>query len=815
MLDRFRGLPDRLARAAATAVGRPRRVLRLAVALSVLAVASTTQLSSDASVSLLTDTDGETGRATQAVESAFGSEPVALVVTGALGDTLSAPGMTALQALETRARKVPGVQTAFGPATLVDTTIEQIARVVRSELGPKADAAERAARRATEIAEEIGADKATTDAAAREARLESLGPLREQYEGLFARFGAVGVPSLTNPAFVQALTLGAGGAPKARLRWMLPDANHAIVLVRLRRGLDDSQIRRAGEHLQTAARDARKRGLHVEVAGAPLVAAAVSRDLTRQLGILLPVVIAIMMLVLVVAQRAGRRRALLLVPALVATAVCAGLSWPLGLGLTPATLAALPVILGLGIDFVIQIESRYREARATRRPHRAAAVAVSEMGPLIIRAGCAMAAGFLVLLASPVPLVQRLGLVLALGVVVAVAAALLLTPALLVALDRRRLAPRELAVAGKLDWSRRRALVVTAISGVLLVAGILTAHGVRISGDPNQLASSGLPELERAVDAGEVFGSAGQIRVAVRGRDVTAAPALRWMSGAQTRIRALDPRLRPGPSLTELVTAGGRIPDGTESAALLKVAPPTVVGAFLTPSRELTELSFGAPLTDAEDLAGLQTQIDAILTTAPAGFTATAGGLVPTLVDAVRGIQGGRPWLLLAAVGIIALLLLALGYGARRTLVIVVPAAVASGASSLALSLSGVSLSPLSASLEPLLVAITVEFAIIVEMRITGARRTAGSTIAAATLAPPQVGFAVLTSAVTAALGFAVLVLSPIPVLRQFGALAAVEVLLAAAVILVLVPALTIVLERRSPPERPLGPNAPLARAAV
>jgi predicted RND superfamily exporter protein len=287
------------------------------------------------------------------------------------------------------------------------------------------------------------------------------------------------------------------------------------------------------------------------------------------------------------------------------------------------------------------------------------------------------------------------------------------------------------------------------------------------------------------------------------------------MSDAQTQIRALDWRLRPGPSLTELVTAGGRIPGGTASTALLDVAPPTVIGAFLTRSRGLTEFSFGAPLTDAQDLADLQTRIDAVLATAPAGVAATAGGLVPTLVDAVRGIQGGRPWLLLAAVGIIAMLLLALGYGARRTLVIVLPAAVASGASSLALGLSGVSLSPLSASLEPLLVAITVEFAIIVEMRIDAARRTAGSTIAAATLAPPQVGFAVLTSAVTAALGFAVLVLSPIPVLRQFGALAAVEVLLAAVVILVLVPALTIALERRSPPQRPADPKARRVRAAA
>lgn len=759
-------------------------------------VAAALQLRSDASPALLAGSSSPTGQPTIRVERAFGSEPVALVVTGDLQETLTAEGLTALDHLERRARTVTGVQSVFGPATLVTATIEQVARIIRVELGPVAVRADKAAEKARALAKRLKADKATTDAAVEEVRLRSMGPLRKQYEQLFAQFGFLGVPSLTNKVFVQALMLGAGGKPKTRLRWMLPDQQHAVVVVRLRQGLSEDQVRRAAAGLSAAARQARRAGLSVQLAGAPLVAAAMARQLRRQLLVLLPLALLMMMGTLVLAQRAGVRRALLLAPGLAGAAGVAALSWPLGLGLTPATLAALPVILGLGLDFVVQLEARYRSERRHAEPSVAVQRTLRGLGPTLTRAACAMSVGFAVLALSPVPLVQRLGIVLALGVLTALVAALSLAPPLLLVLDRPGLRSAQLRVPVARFCSRRGSTVTVLIAVAVVGSGILLSSSVTLSGDPNQLASRGLPELRSAQSVGRVFGSSGQIRVAVRGRDVTTAAAVRWMSSAQRRIEAVDQRLRPGPSLADLATAGGRLPDGTRTAQLLRVAPPVLIRAILTSDRRLTEFSFGAPLTNAHDLDALQRRVDAVLATAPPGITASAGGLAPTVVAGVRGIEDGRPWLLLAAVGLIAIALLLLGYGPRRAAVVIVPAAAAAGASSLILAGAGVSLSPLSASLEPLLVAITIEFAMLVELRMRSEALLGAGPREAAATAVRWVGASVLISGTTVAVGFGVLVFSPVPVLRQFGLLAAVEVLLAAVLALVLVPALGSVLAK-------------------
>lgn len=767
----------------------PRHTLIAGVIATLLCTLAASQLPSNASPALLTQSGSPTGRATSALEGAFGSEPVALVVTGDLQQTLAAKDMAALDVLERRVRTLSGVSSVFGPATLVTATIAQIARIVRVELGPVAVKADRAAKRARALAKRLHANAATADAADREVRLATLGPKRRQYEELFAQFGFLGLPSLTNSVFVQALTLGPGGAPKSRLQWLLPDRRHAVVVVRLKRGLSEAQVRRVAGSLESAAAGARRSGLSVQVAGAPLVAAAVAHQLRRQLLVLLPVVALVMMLVLVLVQRAGKRRALLLLPGLAAAAGAAAAGWPLGLELTPATLAALPVILGLGVDFVVQLEARYRIERRHMAPAAAIRGAVARLGPTLTRAAAAMSAGFGVLLLSPVPLVQRLGAVLAIGAICALIATLTLAPPLLLVLDRPRLASATLAMPSVLRWSRRGSILAVGIAAVVSVAGMSSASSVRLSGDPNQLASRGLPELERAQSAGRVFGSSGQIRVAVRANDVTSPAVVRWMSGAAQRVERIDPRLRAGPSLSDLATAGGRLPDGTRTAQLLRVAPPDLVGAILRRDHRLTEFSFGAPVTDTAGLDRLQRRVDRVLASAPAGVKATAGGLAPTVVAGVRGIEGGRPWLLLAAIAMIAVVLLLLGYGVRRALVVVLPAATAAGASSLIMAAAGVSLSPLSASLEPLLVAITIEFAILVEGRMEAERRLGADPQEAGRTAVRWVGAPVLVSASTVGLGFAVLLISPVPVLRQFGGLAAVEVVSAAALALALVPA--------------------------
>src|SRR4029450_2480085 len=98
-------------------------------------------------------------------------------------------------------------------------------------------------------------------------------------------------------------------------------------------------------------------------------------------------------------------RGLRLVPGVIALAAVAmtfGLMALVGAPLTMASIAALPVLLGLGVDYAIQYQAGVEE---TGDAARAARIAV----PVIATAALATGAGFLVLLLSPVPMVRGFG----------------------------------------------------------------------------------------------------------------------------------------------------------------------------------------------------------------------------------------------------------------------------------------------------------------------------------------------------------------------------------------------------------------------
>ncbi len=85
-----------------------------------------------------------------------------------------------------------------------------------------------------------------------------------------------------------------------------------------------------------------------------------------------------------------------------------------------AVIAGLPILIGLAVDYAIQIQARFTEARrAGSSPARAAAEAAANGGPVVATAGLATAAGFLVLILSPIPMVQSFGLLLVGGLAIA------------------------------------------------------------------------------------------------------------------------------------------------------------------------------------------------------------------------------------------------------------------------------------------------------------------------------------------------------------------------------------------------------------
>jgi len=94
-----------------------------------------------------------------------------------------------------------------------------------------------------------------------------------------------------------------------------------------------------------------------------------------------------------------------------------------------------------------------------------------------------------------------------------------------------------------------------------------------------------------------------------------------------------------------------------------------------------------------------------------------------------------------------------------------------------------------SAGLDPLVLAVGVEFGLLLEARYREERATGRLPGDAARVATQAVGAPVAVAAGTVGLGFLVLGLSDVPALRQFGIFAALELVLSVAAALVLVPA--------------------------
>lgn len=784
------------------AIGRPAAGLAVAAAVVVVGAVGAAQLRPSASPELLSAPDSPIGRATAQQQRAFGGEPIFIAVKGAVAtQILGSEKLLGLLKLEGEVAKLRGVRAVFGPGTFVNQTVLQVERLIERELGPLTQTANRAADAARRRAEAEGKSPAEVKRIVESTRLTTLTSL-PAVKDLLVRFGYVGLPAINNRNFTTALALGTGTQPKQRFRFLFPDNEHAVIAVRPQPGLSDAQLRRLGRELESRAKAAGLGRLKLQVAGVPLIAAGVSGAMATELAILAPVVVLGMILALLGALRMRREGLRALVLAGAAMVISAGLAWLLGLGLNPATLAALPVVLGLAVDFAVQLQARFWAFRARRlEPRASALLATRAMAPVLSLAALAMSAGFLTLTLGPVPLIDRLGQTLALGTLVSLSLVLGLGGALFAAGRPGAQRTPALRIPGRVRrmLAGHGRLILAAAAGLAAV-GIALSPVMAVESDVAELAPAGMHELRQAEQLQRELGTTGQLRVLVRAPDVTDPQVLAWMARFQRQVLALRRDLRPGPNLAELLLAGlgDRTPTRQEIDGLLTVVPQYFLSGVVTRDRREAELSFGVPLIPVSEQAELLGRIEGLLALAPPQVNAAPAGLLAGAADSVRELEGQRPWLLLAAALVVFLILWRARRSRLRAALPLVPALLAAGISALLLLIVGLRLSPLSAALEPLVLAIGVEFGILLEARYREARQAGEPPAAARAEALERVGGAVAVSAATVAVGFAALAASRMPMLREFGLLVAFELALCLLASVLVVPALAEALDRRA-----------------
>jgi predicted RND superfamily exporter protein len=677
---------DLLARIAGRAVERPTPVIFAAVLLSLIGAVAALRLEAARSPDSLVDRGSGTYADTQSFYEEFGGEPVEVLVRGNLEQLLLTDNVGRLLALESclsgRAKggQVIGGEPAppacaaiarldpsfavFGPATYLNQFAIAAQKQYAQQSQLTVREAQRAAGQAALQARQDGLSRAQQQRAALVAYQQVLAGFQQQLVALAVRYGQTGLPKLDDPQFVRAAICDSGEPgcqPKARLAGIVPSPDAALISVRLRPGLSDSERHEAISLFRDAVADPtfrlQKGGFDTApsyvVSGVPVVFEGLAQELSTQIFILLAVALAAMVLTLAVVFRT-RLRLLPLAIALGAAGIVFGFLALVGGSLTMASIAVMPVLIGLSVDYAIQFQARFGEAlESGSSPPRAAVEAAATGGPVIATAGLATMAGFAVLVLSPIPMVRGFAWLLVLGILVAFALALTVgLPALSLlrptgarpgAADRRVGAPAGAKTAGAsrlaVEFQRargaiaragaplrragallggllraggRRALAfsiaapvrVLAIAALLAVVGWGVGTRIPVISDIRELVPKDLPALQDVDELERATGISGLTYVTVTAPDLSDPAVISWMhefeqrtlarhgfSGANPSCRAGQAELCPEISLPDFLYAGRQsAPSRALIRAQLRLLPPYVAQALLT-----TDPSTGKP----------------------------------------------------------------------------------------------------------------------------------------------------------------------------------------------------------------------------
>src|SRR4051794_167973 len=853
-------LPGVLGWVMRAAARRPLAVGLIVAALALVGAGFALRLHPSARTDTLVGRGSDAYRATTELHARFGDDPVIVLVRGDLRRTVLTDDLDQIIGLEgCISGRVPAgvtprggtngpcaklsrltprpVKVVYGPGTFINESAGQIADAFNRTKNQKSVEANQAGQAAYKLARSKGFSVKRSKKFESEARALVYNEFVRDAVRLGMQYKLTGIPQINDPSFVSNLVFENTSKPcqpKARFAYLFPTCDAALIQARLRPGLSDAQRTHAIELIRRAVRmpDWRLRGgQQYVVTGAPVVVSDLSDTLVSSVRTLLIAALLVMALVLALVFRA-RLRLLPLAIAVAAVAITFGALSAAGASLTMASIGVLPVLLGLAVDYAIQLQSRVLEERGDLDR-------VARLGaPAIATAAAATAAGFVVLLVSPVPMVRGFGVLLVIGIAVAFTVALTagvaglkgslraprparaaggaLAPAMRGAgeLLRENAPARWLRGRGERGWRGALGLATRSPGAVLGVAVVLAAAGwgldtqTKVESDVNKLVPQKLGALQDLQALQKSTGVGGEIDVLVHADDLTEPKVVQWMSGYQARLVKRfgysatrgcgKAELCPAFSLPDLFR-GGSATSSTSIKALLDAVPAYFSQGVITGDRTVATLAFGIrlmPLDRQEQVVrAMRSELHP-----PAGVSARLAGLPVLAAEANDRVSS--PWrrylmLVLGLVAVALVLLVALR-SRTRAFVPLIPIALATGWSALVLFALRIPLNPMSVTLGAMVIAISTEFSVLLSERYRQERIAGHAPSEALARTYRSTGAAVMASGATAIAGFAVLIVSDIRMLRQFGEVTVVDLTVALIGVMVVLPAVLVLAERRA-----------------
>jgi uncharacterized protein len=470
-------------------------------------------------------------------------------------------------------------------------------------------------------------------------------------------------------------------------------------------------------------------------------------------------------------------------------------------------------MLGIGIDYAIQMHARVEEEVVIDRAEHPIQETARNLGPALLVVTFDAIFAFAALHFAKVPMIRDFGLLLAVGIAVICLGSIILPLAILGIREFRsptkgrdfRTGPLGRLVVWLGSISPRAAVLFVFVSVAVFAGGIAVENKLTLQTDPVQWvnqnsqtirniheverASGGSSELGVYATSGDVF-SDEFVKFAHDFSDSTLEKYPRKLLTASSMETAVGDIIDDVPGATNLA------PRGQDVRAAYDVAPRDVQVSTVSNHGRAFNILFrtgpGSLEARAPVVRGIRND-----TRPPAGIRATPSGLAVVGVGLLDNLEANRVELTYLAIGFVFLFLAVRLRSVIRSLLSLVPVLIAVGLASLVAYVFSFRLSPMTAVGGPLVVAACTEFTSLILLRFVEERRRGLEPKEAVDVAAARTGRAFVVSGLTAIAGVAVLSFSSLPLLRDFGRIVALNVAIALLSALVVLPPMLVWADRR------------------
>jgi len=635
---------------------RPWWLIAVTVVLAAASVPGITMLKTETGFDTLVSSSSSLSQDNSRYEEQFGAEPITVLLSGQLNDVFSTRNLEILSDFAAEVSADSRYRSITSPLDIFRIAVDEAYSGQQTFQEQLVLAQETAAEKARQAAASAGLSGTQQEEAAAMARAEVM----EEFQPQIEEMQQMGEPSLDNPLFVAAVLYEADGTINEAVQSFIPDDEHVLIAVTPRGNMEDSEALQASKDVEAFFTTHQLVNTDVTVIADTKLVDAISRSMGSNITLLFGLSVGVMVIILLVMFRV-RLRLLSLLMVGVGALWTFGLAGYLSIPLTMATMAVIPILIGLGIDYSIQFQNRYQEEiTRSRSVGEATITSISRMFSAVGIALLATIIGFITLYISRVPMIRDFGTLLALGVILCFVASLFFLHSILYLGDKRvpidRLSKASKQASGRIEkilakiaqLAVSKTLPIFLISLAFAITGGVVDHWLPVNTNYEDLMPQDMEELVDLRELREIVGNSSEIHFMVEADDVTSPEVLTWLTQHQDAAIRIHPALVSVDSLTGLLTqaAGGELPGPQLTQQILAGTPSLLLDRLVSPDRNMASVTFStAPMSLGETNDILQSMED--LASPPAGVRIAPVGTIvlgASTIDAVVGARFTMKW---------------------------------------------------------------------------------------------------------------------------------------------------------------------------